>query len=156
MKSFSTVQLVRAALIAAIYAILALSFPEFSYGIIQFRLSEALVLLPLFFPEAIPGLIVGCFLANLGSPFGIIDILGGTLCTAAAAYLTYRFRHNTIIAAAAPIVINGFGVSAYVAFLSQEMYFAVVPFIMLSEAVVVVVLALPLAILAARSIRVSQ
>lgn len=143
MRSFTVTQLVRGGLIAAVYAILALLLPEFSYGPVQFRLSESLVLLPTFLPEAIPGLIIGCFIANLGSPFGILDIVCGTLCTALAAWLTWRLRQRSILAIAAPILINAFGVSAYVAWLSQEMYLAIVPMIGISEAVVVICLALP-------------
>ena len=152
MKNYSVIQLVRGSLIAAAYAVFALALPEISYGPLQFRLSESLVLLPCFLPEAIPGLILGCFLANLGSPFGIIDIVCGTLCTAVAAWLTYKFRHNTVIAVAAPILINGFGVSIYLAYLSHELYFAIMPFVMLSEMVAVIALALPFAAFARRTL----
>jgi len=156
MRGLSIFQLVRGGLIAALYAVLALSLPEFSYGIVQFRLSEALVLLPLYLPEAVPGLIIGCFLANLSSPFGIIDILGGTLCTALAAVLTRRLRHTLVPAALAPILINGLGVSIYVALLSSELYLAVMPMIALSEAVVVIGLAVPVSLLVARTLRLKE
>ena len=150
MKHFTLTQLVRGGLIAALYAILALALPELSYGPLQLRFSEGLVLLPLLFPEAVPGLIIGCFLANLGSPFGILDIVCGTICTGLAAWLTFRFRHNIVIAAAAPIIINGLGVSAYIAWLSQELYLTIAGLILLSETVAVVGLALPFVALARR------
>jgi len=143
MKRYTLSQLTRGGLIAALYTLLALALPQFSYGPLQFRLSEALTLLPRLLPEAVPGLTLGCFLANLGSPFGLIDIVCGTLCTALAAMITRRFRHNTIIAVAAPILINGFGVSAYVAWLSKELYIAIVPLILGSEAIAVLCLAIP-------------
>jgi len=150
MKHFTLTQLARGGLIAALYAVMALALPEISYGPIQMRLSEALVLLPRIMPEAVPGLIIGCFLANLGSPFGALDIIFGTLCTAIAAFITYRYRHNTIIAVAAPILVNGFGVSAYIAYLSKELYFGIVPMIMLSETIAVICLAIPFTVFASR------
>lgn len=134
-------RLVRTALIAALYAVLALAMPAVSYSIIQFRVSEALVLLPMLYPEAIPGLALGCFLANLGSPFGVIDIVLGTGCTLLAAWLTYTFRQRPALAALAPILVNGLGVSAYVAYFSQELYWFTALSITISEAVVVVLLA---------------
>ena len=58
-------------------------------GVIQFRLSEALTLLPLFFPEAVPALFVGCMLSNLLTGCTVLDILLGGLITLIAAILTY-------------------------------------------------------------------
>lgn len=67
---FTTRQMAAAGIIAAIYAALTLLLPIPQYGGIQFRVAEAMTVLPFLFPEAIPGLTVGCFLANLlGSPF---------------------------------------------------------------------------------------
>ena len=150
MHRFSLIQLVRGGLIAALYALLALAFPAFSFSMMQFRLSEALVLLPLHWPEAVYGLAIGCFLANLGSPFGIVDIIGGTICTAVAALLTRRFRHSPLIAILAPIVINAIGVGAYLALLTKELFWVTVLWIALSESIAVVVLALPLSRVVAR------
>ena len=66
---FTTQQMAAAGIIAAIYAALTLLLPIPQYGGIQFRVAEAMTVLPFLFPEAIPGLTVGCFLANLlGSP----------------------------------------------------------------------------------------
>ena len=61
----TTRRLVRGALIAALYAVLCMAFFSISYGDVQFRISEALTVLPLLMPEAIPGLLVGCLLSNL-------------------------------------------------------------------------------------------
>ena len=67
---FTTKQLTTAAVIAAVYAALTLLLPVPQYGGVQLRVAEAMTVLPFFFPEAIPGLTVGCFLANLlGSPY---------------------------------------------------------------------------------------
>ena len=62
---FTAQQLTTAAIIAAIYAVLTLALPLPQYGPVQFRFAEAMTVLPFLFPEAIPGLTVGCFLANL-------------------------------------------------------------------------------------------
>jgi len=82
------------ALIAALYAALTYTagFVNLAYGPIQFRFSEALTVLACFTPAAIPGLTVGCFIGNLNSPFGILDIVLGTLATFLAAYFTYVTR----------------------------------------------------------------
>ncbi|MGB9667279.1 MAG: QueT transporter family protein, partial [Candidatus Cryosericum sp.] len=72
MKHFTTPQLTRAALIAAMYIVFTMlpPFNTISYGMVQFRLGEALVLLPFLLDEAILGIGVGCLVANLFSPFG--------------------------------------------------------------------------------------
>ena len=84
-------RLVRGALIAAIYAVLCAALAPISYGEVQFRISEALTILPLLMPEAIPGLFVGCLIANLIGGAGILDIVFGSLafdvCDAQAAGL---------------------------------------------------------------------
>ena len=83
-------------LIAALYAIATYlsAAMGLAYGGIQFRISEALTILPIFTPAAIPGLIVGCFIGNLGSPFGMVDILLGTFATAFAAVCSYHTLGN--------------------------------------------------------------
>ena len=79
----------RAAVIAALYTVLTLAIPVASYGQIQVRISEALMILPVFTPAAVPGLFVGCVLANaLGALLGLTaawDILFGSVATLLAA-----------------------------------------------------------------------
>lgn len=76
---FTTKRLCRAGVIAGLYVALTYAFGAISYqGILQIRPAEALTILPLFFPEAVPALWIGCMLANLGSPFIAFDVpLGG-------------------------------------------------------------------------------
>ncbi|MDD4699933.1 MAG: QueT transporter family protein, partial [Oscillospiraceae bacterium] len=109
----TTRNLVRAALIAAIYAALtyAAAGLGIAYGPIQFRLSEALTILAVFTPAAIPGLTIGCFLGNLGSPYGIIDILCGTAATFIASVATYYIAKKAhklvpILAPLPPVIAN--------------------------------------------------
>ena len=94
-KQKAPAYIAQAALIAALYAALtyAASFLNLAYGSIQFRFSEALTVLACFTPAAIPGLTIGCFIGNLNSPFGILDIVLGTLATFLAAYFTYATRN---------------------------------------------------------------
>ncbi len=78
----------RAGIIGAIYACLTLVLYPISFGAVQVRVSEALCLLPLIFPESIIGLSVGCLIANLFGN-GALDIVFGTLATLVSAILTY-------------------------------------------------------------------
>ena len=94
-------------MIAAVYAALTLVLAPLSYGSVQIRFSECLTLLPILFPEAVPGLTVGCLLANLFSPVGTVDILVGTLATLLAALGTRYFRKHLIVSALCPVLSNG-------------------------------------------------
>lgn len=89
-----TDKLVRCALIAAVYAAVCLALPCLSYGPVQIRFSEALTLLPVLMPEAVVGLTLGCFLANLIGVFMgttmALDVVFGTLATLLAALVTRR------------------------------------------------------------------
>ncbi|NLM78125.1 MAG: QueT transporter family protein [Ruminococcaceae bacterium] len=83
-----------AALIAAAYVVLTFPMAQLAYGPLQFRLAEALSVMAALTPAAIPGLFLGCLTANLINPvnLGPIDIIGGSLATLAAAWLTWRLR----------------------------------------------------------------
>ena len=94
------------AVIGALYAALTLLLAPISYGPIQLRLSEALTLLPMVLPQAVPGLFVGCLIANLYTGM-LTDIIFGSLATLLAAIGTYVFRKKPILAAACPVVSNG-------------------------------------------------
>ncbi len=97
MKNSSVRYVARGAVIAALYVILTLlsSLMGLSSGVIQFRFSEALCILPALMVEAIPGLFVGCILSNLISGSMPLDILFGSLATligAVGAYLLRRYK----------------------------------------------------------------
>ncbi|MGE5416067.1 MAG: QueT transporter family protein [Acidobacteriota bacterium] len=139
----TTLKITRAGVIAALYTALTVVFSSVAYGPIQFRPSEALTLLPILFPEAILGVTVGCILSNLLSPVGLPDMIFGPLVTLAAAYLTYYFRRS-ILAYAFPIVLNGLFVSLYLYKFYKLPYLYNVLTIGGSEAVVVLILGIPL------------
>lgn len=108
-------RLVTGALLAAVYSVLALALPLFSFGPVQFRISEALTLLPVFSPAAGIGVTVGCLITNgigflMGATFPQ-DILFGTLATLLGCVLTWllrgiRFRGLPVLSALAPVVCN--------------------------------------------------
>lgn len=101
-----TMFIVRSAVIAALYAALTLALYPISFGAVQFRVSEALTLLPIVMPEAIPGLFVGCLVSNLIGSATPWDIIFGSLATLIAAILTYATRRNKILAAFWPVLCN--------------------------------------------------
>ena len=81
------------AMIACIYAALTVFLAPISYGAIQMRISEILVLLTFYNKKYIPGLVVGCFIANIASPMGLWDMLFGTLATLLACIGVYKSNH---------------------------------------------------------------
>lgn len=104
--------IITGALIAAAYAGLTYLSNVFglAYGPIQLRVSEVLTILPVFTPAAIPGLTLGCFIANIGS-FNAADMLFGTFATLLAAVLTYflrdiKFKKLPILAMLPPVLVN--------------------------------------------------
>ena len=93
---FTPRQMATAGIIAAIYAALTLLLPIPQYGPVQFRLAEAMTVLPFLFPEAVPGLTVGCFLANLlGSPMPV-DWIVGTAATLLPRLSTSTLPHRPL------------------------------------------------------------
>ena len=121
--------LTKASLIAAIYIVLVivqvLIFPSwFTFGEIQLRVAEGLTILPLVEAAAIPGLFVGCLIANLilsVSGFGLIDIIGGSIVTLTAAYLTSKAK-NKYLGMLPPVVLNGLLVSIWVSYFTRVPY----------------------------------
>ena len=112
--SNNTRTLARAAIIAALYTVLTLLLQPLSYGEVQIRFSEALTLLPILLPEAVPALAVGCLLANILGGCTIFDIVFGTLATLLAALCTRRLRDRFWLAALMPVLFNGVIVGAVV------------------------------------------
>ena len=109
---------VRQMFVAALYAVLTMIIPSFSFGILQFRVSEALMLLALVDFEYVYGLTFGCILANLvgvltaTNPIGIIDIIFGSCATFIAGVLAHRFADKKmfnlpIISMFMPVIVNG-------------------------------------------------
>lgn len=133
------------ALVAALYAALTLLLQPISYGAVQFRVSEALTLLPALLPQAIPGLGLGCFLANLLGGNGPWDLLVGTLATLLAALLTRRLRGSLWLAALPPILCNALRGGPMLAVILPAPLWPTVLTVGAGEAAVVLLLGAPLA-----------
>lgn len=97
----------QAAMIAAIYVVLCVIFAPFSYKEVQIRIAEALTILPLFTPAAIPGLFLGCLIANLLGGAIVLDVAGGSLATLIGAVGTWLLRNKSkYLAPIPPILAN--------------------------------------------------
>lgn len=108
MKSKRIRTLIHAAFIAALYVVLTYFSALFglSSGSIQLRISEALTILPIFTPAAIPGLFVGCFAANLMLGSAIWDVVFGSIATLLAAILSRVLRKKPALAFIPPVLFN--------------------------------------------------
>ncbi|MGL5439428.1 MAG: QueT transporter family protein [Filifactoraceae bacterium] len=131
--------LVITAVIAGIYGTLTICLAPISYGAIQFRLSEIMTLLAFVNPICTPGLVIGCIIANFFSPFGVIDIIVGTIATFLAVY-PMRYIKNIYIASLLPTISNGIIVGLEVAMLAKLPLLETIAYIALGEFVVVSVL----------------
>ena len=107
MKENKVTFLTQAAMIAAIYVVLTYVFAPFSFGEIQIRISEALTILPLFTPAAIPGLFIGCLIGNILGGAILPDIIFGSLATLLGAVFTWLLRgHSKFLGPVPPIAAN--------------------------------------------------
>ena len=153
--------LVQAGMIAALYVALTYLSTALglAYGMVQFRLSEALCILPLFTPAAVPGLAVGCIVGNLGSPMRVVDIVFGPLATLGAALCTralrrVRVRRLPLLPALMPVLWNAVvvGVELTIWLVPGEaftlpVFFTNALWVAVGEAAVVYLLGIPLALL---------
>lgn len=119
------------AVITALYAVLtyAAAAVNLAYGPVQFRFSEALTILPVFTPAAIPGLALGCLLSNLLSPLGLVDWIFGSAATLLAAFGTraaakVRYKGIPFLAPLPPVIANTLIVGLEIACLSEAGSFA--------------------------------
>jgi len=98
---------VKAAIIAALYAALTLAFAPLSYNVMQVRFSEALTVLAMYTPAAVPGLTVGCLIANLLGPNGVWDVVLGTLATFIGVTGMYFLRRKKYFSPMINVIVNG-------------------------------------------------
>ena len=101
-------------IIAAVYAVVTIATASFAYGPIQFRIAEALCVLPFFAPWTTWGLTLGCLLANLFSTVSALDIVIGTLATLIACLLTARCK-SKFLAPLPPVIVNAVMIGAMLA-----------------------------------------
>lgn len=148
---FSLHKIVAAALIASIYAALTLMLAPLSYGEVQFRVAEALTVLPFFSSFSIWGLFIGCIISNILSPIGPLDMIFGSLATLIAAIMTYyigksNLKYKRYIAPLPAVIVNAVIIGILIG------YSANIPFILpalqvgFGQLVICYVLGLPLLI----------
>lgn len=110
----NTKYLAATAMVAAIYTVLTLMIAPLSFGLVQVRFSEMLMLLAFIDKKYAPGLTLGCLIANCFSPFGIMDVVFGTGCTLAAMICVTRFAKSLLGASLWIVFCNAFiGIELY-------------------------------------------
>lgn len=139
---FNVRNITRLALVAALYAAVTLAIPGLSFSAVQFRFSEILVLLCFYRKDYCVPLILGCFIANLFSPFGLYDIIFGTLATAAAVIPMYYVR-NIWLSSLLPVISNGIIVGFELFLCGEPLWFSMGT-VALGELVVITVIGCPL------------
>ena len=154
MFSLQGKRLTRAGVIAGLYAVTTLITMPIASGAIQIRLSEALTLLPLLFPEAIPALFIGCFLSNLLSGCALLDVVFGSLITLVAGILTCLFGKvlkNTalklVVGGAFPVLLNAFllpVIWVYCYGALEYLYFMQATFLIIGQVISVYALGVPI------------
>lgn len=120
--AFSTKKLALSAVVGAAYLVLTIAFLPISFGPVQCRISEALCVLPFYFPSTAWGLFVGCLLSNLIGGYGILDLVCGSLATLLAALCTAKIRIKWL-APLPPVVWNGVVIGAMLAYVGAPSNF---------------------------------
>lgn len=151
MNNSNTVKrLVRTAIIAALYAAITLVLAPISYGAVQFRVSEIMVLLAFFDPFYIGGLTLGCLIANILGPNGLTDVIFGTLATFVSVYaisftgkLIKNKKMSLIIASLWPTIFNGLIVGWMLNYLYQLPLVLSMAEVAIGEFVVVTIVGVP-------------
>ena len=125
MENFSSRRITRIGLVAALYVVITLVGAPLSYGSMQFRVSEALMLLCFYNRDHIASLSIGCFIANIFSTVGIIDTVIGTSATILAGICIYLCRKEgsssrLLLCSLFPVVFNAVFVGAEITILTPE------------------------------------
>ncbi len=144
MSSKNIRYLVLTAAIAALYALLTLILPLNIAGV-QLRVSEALTLLPVLTDAAVPGLALGCVIANFLQGAPLPDVIFGSLATLIAALLTRRLRKKIYLAALMPALSNGLIVGALLTYVYHALpLWLSVPSVAAGELVICYALGIPM------------
>ncbi len=109
----------RLALVAAVYIALTIVIYPYSYGQIQFRLAEVLILLCFYRKDYIYSLVIGCLVANLLSPLGFLDVIFGTLATLISAILV-AYSKKLFVASLYPVIFNGIIIGGLIYFTTDN------------------------------------
>ena len=155
MKKIALKDLIFQSMIAATYVVLSLVFKDISFGMIQFRISEILVILILFSPKHLIGVSVGVLISNLFSPIAAFDVPIGTSATIIAGLLMILFRRKawTIIF---PPIVNAFAIGWMLWFALDYPFWESVGFVALGQFVITIVFGLPLYMFLKNSIDIKE
>ncbi len=134
---------VRISVVAALYVALTLALYPLSYGAIQFRVSESLMMLISYNPIYAISLSIGCLISNLASPMGVIDVVYGTLATIIASVLMIKIK-NKYISSLIPTVVNAIVIGLELKFYYELPLFISMLEVALGEFVVVTLIGVPL------------
>lgn len=147
MKRIPVKKIAYSAVVAAMYFALTLLLQPISFGPVQFRLSEALVMLPYIMPESILGITIGCAAANAFSTFPVYDVIFGSLATLIAGILTSKIK-NAWLSGLPPVLLNALVLPLMWYLLGTDAaYWVNLISITLSEAVVIFFIGVPLVLL---------
>lgn len=134
---------VRAAMIGAIYVVLTLIFAPISYGMVQVRVSEMLMVLPYFTVAAVPGLFVGCMIANIFGGHGMLDIVFGSLATLIAAYLVTKIEYKYLVPLP-PVIVNAIIVGQVLSIVLEMPFYLTAMWVGIGQVIACYGLGLPL------------
>lgn len=116
MRKINTETIALTGVTAAVYMVATLAVSPIAFGAVQFRLSEVMVLLAWINPAFAPGLVLGCALANMFSPLGVIDVLFGTFHTFCSVMMIKRTK-NMYLASLWPTIFSFIiGLELYIAY----------------------------------------
>lgn len=131
MENKKTLFMTQAAMIAAVYVVLTLIFAPISFGQVQVRIAEALTILPVFTPAAIPGLFIGCVIGNIIGGAILPDIIFGSLATLLGAVFTYLLRNKSKYLAPIPPILSNTIIVPFVLYYAYSIPLPI-PFLMLT------------------------
>ncbi|MCR1959539.1 QueT transporter family protein [Thomasclavelia cocleata] len=137
-KHISVKLIVINAMIASIYAALTLVISPIAYSEIQFRLSEIMVFLAFYNRKYIPGLIIGCIVANLFSPMGLLDVIFGTISTIIVCIAMYLIK-NRYLAAITGALITGIIIGGELWYAYQIPYLINALYVAIGELIVLII-----------------
>ncbi|MHB1315089.1 MAG: QueT transporter family protein [Christensenellales bacterium] len=147
MRQNNTAIITKNALIAAVYVVLTMVLRPISFGLVQFRIAEALAVLPFYSLNSAAGLFVGCFVSNILGWNGILDVILGSLGTLLAGVLTYyigRKTNSKLLALIPPVAVNAVFVGTVLAVAAGYNFFLAVLLVAVGQTVVCYGLGIPL------------
>ncbi len=143
MQKLNSKKIAMVGVTAAIYAVMTVAMAPISYGAVQLRLSEVMTLLAFIDPIFVPGLVLGNFIANLFSPFGLPDVIFGTLATFIAVFAMSKMK-SMFFASFMPMIANGIIIGLELMIFTKMPFVSTALYVALGEFLVVTVLGYPI------------